>query len=164
MPSSAQKPPTNRGLLATACAIAIAAITASAEGLITHPNPDPGNPKLMEVCYGDTEVPMRIYTVAECKALLNTRQIRDYAPKVLACVPAFKDERRIYAFAASVDAAYNIGTAAFCKSPMAEHFRKGDWAGGCNAFRGYFVTAKGKLLRGLVRRREAEAVLCAKSA
>ena len=158
------KTPAKGGLLATACAIAIAVITTSAEGLRTHPNPDPANPKLMQVCFGDTEVEMRDYTVAECKALLQSRQVRDYAPKVLACVPAFKDEKRIYAFAASIDAAYNAGVAAFCKSRMARAFNADHWKDGCNGFVGWFETAHGKKFRGLVKRRANERALCLKSA
>ena len=145
-----------------ACALAIGSLTAHFEGLITHPNPDPGNPKLQQVCYGDTEVPMRTYTADECAILLKSRQAKDYAPKVLECVPGFADPARKYAFAASIDASYNAGYNAFCKSRMAKAFNAGQWKQGCELFRGWYVYAGGKKLRGLVRRREAEATLCAR--
>lgn len=164
MPSSAPKTPPKGGLLATACAIAIAFLTAHFEGLVTHPNPDPANPNLQQVCYGDTAVPMRTYTPEECQVLLEARQQRDYAPAVLKCVPGFADERRKYAFAASIDAAYNAGIAAFCKSRMARAFNAGQWKAGCEGFRGWYETANHKPLRGLVRRRAAERALCLKSA
>jgi lysozyme len=141
-----------------ACLIA-APLTAMFEGLRTKPYADPGDGRLT-VCYGETEREMRRYTPDECRVLLEARQQKDYAPAVLKCVPAIGSKPN--AFAASIDAAYNAGTAAFCRSPMTKRFNAGDWAGGCNAFSGWYVTAKGKKLPGLVRRREAERTLCLK--
>lgn len=137
-------------------------LTASFEGLRLKPYPDPGNPQLLSVCYGETERPMRLYTADECTVLLQARQAQDYAPAVLKCVPGFSDPNKRHAFAASVDFSYNAGVKAFCKSRMARAFNAGQWKAGCEGFRGYYVTAKGKLLKGLVRRREAEARLCRK--
>ena len=103
---------------------------------------------------------MRVYSADECRVLLMSRQRADYAPAVLKCVPALAMRRD--AFAAAIDASYNAGIGAFCRSPMARRFEAGDWAGGCNAFRGWRTTAKGRALPGLVRRREAERALCLK--
>jgi lysozyme len=87
---------------------------------------------------------------------------------VLLCVPAFAEEKRRYAFAAAIDASYNAGWAAFCKSRMARAFNANRWAEGCNGFSGWYATARinGKPtpLKGLQRRREAERKLCLKSA
>jgi lysozyme len=105
---------------------------------------------------------MRTYTPQECQVLLEARQQHDYAPAVLKCAPGLVDRK--HAFAASIDAAYNAGVAAFCRSPMARRFNAGDWAGGCDAFSNWYTTAKGKRLRGLVRRRAAERALCLKDA
>ena len=157
------KTPPKSGLIAAAILLA-APLTAKYEGLRLQPYPDPGNPKLLTVCHGDTEVPMRTYTPDECLVLLKSRQAKDYAPAVLKCVPGFADPRQKYAFAASVDFAYNAGWSAFCKSPMARKFNAGDWAGGCKAFSGYYIRSNGKVFRGLVRRREAERGLCLKAA
>jgi lysozyme len=159
MPSSAQKP-APKGAIAAACALAIAALTANFEGLRTRPYHDPGDGRLT-VCYGETEREMRNYTPEECAMLLQARQERDYAPKVLKCVPGLADRRN--AFAASIDAAYNAGVAAFCRSRMARAFNQGKWVEGCNGFVGWYETAKGKKLRGLVRRRAAERALCLKN-
>src|SRR5690349_18002275 len=74
-----------------ACALCTA-LTAAYEGLRTKPYHDPGDGRLT-VCYGETEREMRTYTPQECAALLRERQMSDYAPKVLQCVPAFADER-----------------------------------------------------------------------
>lgn len=161
MPSSAPRtPPKAPALIALAVLISVP-LTASFEGLRLKPYPDPGNPKLMSVCYGETERPLRLYTADECKVLLQARQEQDYAPAVLKCVPALANRR--HAFAASIDFAYNAGTKAFCNSRMARAFKAGDWDAGCNGFENYYVTAKGKRLKGLVRRRVAERSLCLKT-
>jgi lysozyme len=146
--------------IASACLIA-APLTAMFEGLRTKPYHDPGDGRLT-VCYGETEREMRSYTPDECAILLQSRQAKDYAPAVLKCVPSIGGRKE--PFAAAIDASYNAGTAAFCKSPMARRFNAGDWKGGCNAFPGWYVTAKGKRLPGLVRRREAERQLCLRGA
>jgi lysozyme len=148
--------------IAGACTLAAGALTIPFEGLVTHPNPDPANPRLLQVCYGDTEVEMRVYTPQECQVLLIARQQRHYAPAVLKCVPGLADKRN--AFAASIDASYNAGIAAFCRSRMARAFNQGKWREGCNGFVGWYETARGKRLRGLVRRRAAERALCLKDA
>jgi lysozyme len=146
--------------LAAAVTIAVP-LTATFEGLRTHPYRDPGDGR-WTVCYGETERELRGYTRDECAILLKSREAKDYAPAVLKCVPGI--DSRINVFAASIDAAYNAGVKAFCRSPMAAAFRRGDFAAGCAAFDGWYVTAKGKRLRGLVRRRAAERALCEKAA
>jgi lysozyme len=160
MPSGEQpRTPPKAPALIAACALC-AALTAGFEGLRTKPYRDPAG--IPTVCYGETEREMRSYSADECMALLKDRQASDYAPAVLKCVPAFADQRRRYAFAASIDAAYNAGIAAFCRSRMARAFNAGRWRQGCEGFRGWYVTAKGKRLRGLERRRESERALCLK--
>jgi GH24 family phage-related lysozyme (muramidase) len=47
---------------------------------------------------------------------------------------------------------------------MAKAFKANDYKTGCAKFRGYYVRGGGKVLKGLVRRREAEASLCARIA
>lgn len=145
---------------AIAAAVAIAAPFAEPrEGFAPRPYLDPA--RIVTYCYGETEgVEARIYSRDECAAKLRRRMARDYAPKILSCVPRFADPSKRYAFAASIDAAYNAGPVAFCKSPMARHFNAGHWAAGCDAFPGWYVTARGVRLRGLVARREGEAALC----
>lgn len=161
MPSDAPQRPSSRALIAAAVLIA-APLTASFEGLRTTPYHDPGDGRLT-VCYGETEREMRQYTPDECQVLLEARQQADYAPAVLKCVPGFADEKRINAFAAATDAAYNAGVVAFCRSPMARLFNSGQWREGCERFVGWYETAHGKKLRGLVKRRAAERSLCLKS-
>jgi lysozyme len=159
-----KKAPSKASLAIAAAVLLSVPVTGAFEGLRTHPYRDPGDPRLWTVCYGETEREIRTYTAQECRALLNGRQEQDYGPAVLKCVPAFADERRRYAFAASIDAAYNAGIGAFCRSRMARAFNAGQWRQGCDGFLGWRATANGKVLRGLERRREAERALCLKGA
>jgi GH24 family phage-related lysozyme (muramidase) len=150
---------------AIGAAVVIAApLTASFEGLRTKPYYDPAH--ILTVCYGETEREMRSYTEAECEGLLQNREAANYAPAIAKCVPGFADEKRRYAFAASIDASYNAGIRGFCNSRMARAFNAGDWKRGCDLFLGWRATAvvKGQrvTLRGLERRRVAERNLCLK--
>lgn len=147
--------------IAIAAAVAVAVpVTAGFEGLRTKPYRDPVG--IPTVCYGETERAMRTYTADECAVMLKARQAADYAPKVLDCVPGFVDDRHRHAFAAAIDASYNAGSAAFCRSRMARSFNLGRWADGCNGFVGWYETGAGKRLPGLTRRRAAERTLCLK--
>lgn len=113
-------------------------------------------------CYGERQVdPSIIYSKSQCAEKLRVRMARDYAPPIIACVPDFADPRYRWAFGAALDASYNAGPAAVCKSRMARAFNAGKWAEGCNAFRGWYVTSRGVKYPGLVRRRNEEADYCA---
>lgn len=114
---------------------------------------------VLTVCYGETQGPMRRYSDAECSTMLNKRVEADYAAPILRCVPGFKD--RAYPFAASISLSYNIGTSAFCRSSAARMFNAGKWAAGCDAML-LWNKAGGRVVRGLVNRREAERKLCMK--
>jgi lysozyme len=109
------------------------------------------------VCFGETRVPMRRYSDAECIAMKRRAVEHDFAPAVFRCVPELRD--RPNQAAASISLAYNIGTSGFCKSTAARRFNAGDWRGGCEAI-GRFNRAGGKIVRGLVNRRAAEVRLC----
>lgn len=61
-------------------------------------------------------------------------------------------------FGAMVSLAYNIGPGAFKKSTVLRKFNAGDKAGAADAFL-LWNKAKGKVLRGLTRRRKAERAL-----
>lgn len=149
--------------IAAACVVC-APLTAGFEGLRTKPYYDPAH--VQTVCYGETERAMHQYSSDECLAMLKDRQASNYAPAIAKCVPAFSDERHRYAFAASIDAGYNAGIAALCRSRMARAFNAGQWQQGCNGFLGWYATARisGRPtpLKGLQRRREAERAVCLK--
>lgn len=61
-------------------------------------------------------------------------------------------------FDALVSFSYNVGTGALHKSTLLRHLNKGDYARAASHF-GDFKKAGGKVLKGLVRRRAAEAAL-----
>lgn len=109
------------------------------------------------VCTGETRVAMRRYTPAECDAMLRRALESDYAPAVLAAVPALRN--RPHQLAASISLSYNIGKAAFARSTVARRFKAGDWRGGCEAFL-MWNRAGGRVVPGLTLRRQAERALC----
>ena len=147
------------GSIAAAIAAAVVIVspfTAAHEGQRLVPYADIGGK--MTVCYGETRVEMRRYSAVECRALLNKALTSDYAPPVIACVPQFAEAR--YPFAASIDAAYNAGAGAFCRSRAAELFRQRQWRAGCAALIGWRDTVKGVKVRGLANRRRDQMNLC----
>lgn len=160
----ASTPPKAPALIAAALLIAIPLAT-QFEGFRGKAYSDPAH--ILTQCYGETEGvdPSRIYSKDECAAKLRARLARDYAPLILKCLPQLDMEHR-HVFGALLDAGYNAGPAAVCKSRMAVSIRAGDWAGACRGFIGWYVTTTdrrtgvSKALPGLVRRRQAEANAC----
>ncbi|UEP49667.1 lysozyme [Burkholderia ambifaria] len=119
-------------------------------------------------CMGDTTnvVVGQRYSEAECRELLE-RQLIVHAEPVLKCTPILKGHT--YQLAAAVSFAYNVGTTAYCGSTTAKRFNAGDWKGACRAMneadngRPQWVTARGRVLPGLVKRRADERELCERS-
>ncbi|MBN3822366.1 lysozyme [Burkholderia sp. Ac-20384] len=116
-------------------------------------------------CMGDTTnvVVGQRYSEAECRESLE-RQLIAHADPVLKCTPGLKGHT--YQLAAAVSWAYNIGQSAYCGSTTAKRFNAGDWKGACRAMneadngRPQWVTAGGRVLPGLVKRRAEERALC----
>lgn len=139
-----------------ALALAIAAPTVERwEGTRTDPYKDMVG--VWTVCTGETRVAMRRYTPAQCADLLRRALENDYAPAVLAAVPALR--HRPYQLAASISLTYNIGTAAFARSTVARRFNAGEWRGGCEAFL-MWNRAGSRVVPGLTNRRRDERKLC----
>jgi lysozyme len=157
--------PKSKAAIAIAAAVAIAAPLAQQwEGYRGKAYLDPV--KVLTQCYGETvDVdPARIYSKDECAAKLRKRMAANYAPPILKCIPSLVDHH--VAFGAVLDASYNAGPVAVCKSPMARAFNAGDYKRGCKALLDWYVTAKDRKtgvrvkLRGLVNRRAAEYRVC----
>lgn len=72
--------------------------------------------------------------------------------------PLFKRRATPNQFGAFLSLAYNIGTGAFSRSTALRRFNAGDDAGAVEALT-WFNKAGGRVMRGLVRRREAEKAL-----
>ena len=117
---------------------------------------------ILTQCYGETANirPDLIYSKDECAEKMRARMRRDYAPKIVACAPDFANPMNRWPFEAAIDASYNAGPAAVCRSPMVKAFNAGRWDAGCAAFVGWYTTARGVPLAGLVRRRIAERDHC----
>ena len=69
-------------------------------------------------------------------------------------VPLYQHE-----FDAYISLAYNIGTGAFCRSTLVKKLNTKDYAGACEEIKRW-NKAGGKVLPGLVKRREAEYRMC----
>lgn len=141
------------GAIAGALAIATPFV-AKWEGLRTDPYKDIGG--VMTVCYGETNIPMRKYTPAECEAMLRD-SLGGYAKGVLERNPNLKD--RPFQLAAASSLAYNIGVSAYRGSTVARRFTQGDYKGACDAFLMWRFVGK-KEVKGLLNRRKAEREIC----
>ncbi|WP_080429853.1 lysozyme [Burkholderia ubonensis] len=116
-------------------------------------------------CVGDTRgvIVGKSYSEAECLESLE-KHLMAHASVVLRCTPGLKQHP--YQLAAAVSFADNIGPTAYCSSTTARRFNAGDWRGACRAMnesdsgRPQWVTARGRMLRGLVKRRAEERSIC----
>lgn len=111
-------------------------------------------------CYGQTPAdggnvkPGQVFTKTECDAQL-AESLPKYLDAIVPCINgaiAPKD-LPVKVWASLVDAAYNAGPGAVCKSPMVAKINKGDVRGGCEAFRGWYVRSAGEVRKGLIARR-----------
>lgn len=96
----------------------------------------------------------RVITEAEAEWYLQ-KTVDKFAAQITPAITAPINENEFGAF---VSLAYNIGPGAFRKSSALRHFNAGDKAKAADSIL-LFNKAGGKVLRGLVRRREAERAL-----
>lgn len=137
-------------------AAAVALITAW-EGLRTVAYKD--SVGIATVCVGETRgVKMGDrYTVDECKDKL-TSALKDFETGMRACLKA-PDAIPDKVYVSMLSVSYNIGTGAFCRSSMARNLNAGNYTAACNSLLLY-TRAGGKVIQGLVNRRDAERKLC----
>lgn len=149
-----------KGKIAVTAAAAIIALSAGLlvkpwEGVSLEPYTDIVG--VRTVCYGQTgPAASRSYTQAECDAMLSS-ELGQYLAELDACID--KPLRR-HEWAALLSWAYNVGTAAACKSTLV---RKVNAGAGPAEFCPELLRwnrAGGKTVRGLTRRREAEFRVC----
>lgn len=125
------------------------------EGLRTRAYIDPvGVPT---VCYGHTENVKLTdeYTKGECDKLLRG-ELYEYYGYVEKCINYPLEPHQAAAF---TSATYNVGARIVCNSTLQKKANHGDIEGACNELPRW-VYAKGKRLRGLVKRRESERNMC----
>lgn len=136
-------------------ALVAVALAANFEGLRTETYHDVTG--IPTICYGETHgvQPGDTATPAECEAMLANR-MAIVRGEVNRCITYPASNMELASF---YDLAYNIGSPTFCKSTVAKRFNAGDTVGACDAIR-WYNKAGGKVLKGLVRRRQAEYELC----
>lgn len=136
------------------CAIAVTCVSGF-EGLRTAAYSDPVG--IPTICFGETKG-VRLgqrATVDECKGMLaDSLEIANRG--VDSCVRTYlPDTRR----AALVSMTYNIGVGNFCGSTLVRKLNAGDTRGACDEM-SRWNRAKGIVLPGLTKRREAERQMC----
>lgn len=137
------------------------------EGLWTTAQVDTvGTGRPVTVCYGETraDIPnLQVgdkFTPKQCSDQL-AKSLPKYWDGIAPCIHVALPDK---AKAALISAAYNAGPAAVCRSPMVERMNAGDIFGGCDAFAGWYVRAQGRIVKGLVNRRNGEKALCLEGA
>lgn len=134
--------------------LAAAALIAPWEGLRTDPYRDIVG--VWTVCYGETNVEMRRYTVAECEAML-ARSVERYVKGVAKCI---HQPLTVNQWAAIGSWAYNVGERAACNSTLVRQINAGAPASVWCAQLLRWNKAGGKVVRGLTNRRKAEYEVC----
>lgn len=137
------------------------ALAIPAEGLRQVAYYDP--PGILTVCYGTTTgvVKGRVYTIAECKALLD-KDMAGAIDAVERCQPGLP----IPVLAAFSDAVYNIGPKVACNtltSTAARLLKEGEYSAACRQLPRWSrasIAGVSVELPGLVKRRQAEMRLC----
>jgi len=132
-----------------------APFTAQHEGLRLKAYLDPVG--IPTICFGETEgVKMgQVQTLENCNTML-TSKLGMFGTGVDYMV---KPEMSPQTHAAFTSFAYNVGIGAFQKSSVLRLYNEGKPIAACN-FLTKYVYAGGKVLKGLVKRREAERDLC----
>lgn len=113
---------------------------------------------VLTVCYGHTGsdiVKDKIYTDAECKALLD----KDLSITANGINPHIKVDLPVTMRAAFYSFAYNVGVGAFISSTLLKVLNIGDFQGACSQLKRW-VYAAGKPWKGLMTRREIEEAVC----
>ena len=136
------------------------------EGLVLKSHWDPFA-KIWDICYGDTKGigPGMTKTRTECKDMLLRRVHDDYYQVIMQCSPNLA-KSPISVRASMISGSYNFGVGAWCRSTAKARIEAGQWRAACEA-QTAFNRAGGKIVRGLVNRREmgdaqriGEAELC----
>ena len=108
-------------------------------------------------CYGQTDEFGKVkvgtkFTKQECDAKLAD-SLPAYLAKIEKCVRVPLPDKTM---AALLDASYNAGPAAVCRSPMVAKMNAGKTKAGCEAFAGWYIRSDGRVRRGLVARRQGD--------
>lgn len=149
--------------------IAIAGVVSSAlvaflslwEGKVSQTRWDPIG-GTYDVCHGHTgkyAIPGARYSDAKCLEILR-EDIATHQAGVIECIQSPVNQNQLDAF---TSLAFNIGVGAACSSTAMRLFNEGRTAEACEAFmkfRGVWKDGEFIVVKGLLRRREAERLWC----
>lgn len=112
-------------------------------------------------CYGETAgiKPGMKFSKATCDNMLVDSLVK-HEQGMRACLKA-PDALPVNVYVADLSLAYNVGVGAFCKSSIVKLQNAAQIAASCDRFLLY-NKAGGKVVKGLVTRRQAERTLCRK--
>ncbi|KAB2662746.1 lysozyme [Brucella tritici] len=141
----------------TALGISAVAFIGTQEGLRLKSYPDIIG--VWTACYGETKniKPGMTFTKPQCDKMLADRLV-EFETNMRSCLKA-PDQIPDKPYLAFLSLAYNIGSPTFCKSTIARKANAGDLSGACDAITLY-NRAGGKVVKGLVDRRERERAYC----
>lgn len=114
---------------------------------------------VVTACFGDTGTHVKLgqkFTQEQCLEKLAAR-LGDFNKELLATTKGVELTQNEHA--AYLVFIYNVGAEAFGASTLLKLLRAGDHVGACNQLPRW-VYAKGKKLKGLIKRRERERQIC----
>jgi lysozyme len=105
-------------------------------------------------CNGLTDVDGTVkvgqrFTKKECEERLAVA-LPKYLAALNKCIKAPMPKNSA---AALLDASFNAGSGAVCRSPMLANINAGSIRAGCDAFRGWYIRSAGQVRKGLIARR-----------
>lgn len=138
-----------------ACCVAFTPIWEGMDKVAVVDHIGTGHP--ITYCYGQTNEAGKVkagqrFTKQQCDDLL-ARSLPVYLDKIEPCVHVPLPDKTM---ASLLDASYNAGPAAVCKSPMVSKMNAGNLKAGCMAFDGWYIRASGKVVKGLINRRSGD--------
>ena len=153
-------------VMGVSAAAALVAFTSAREGVSLTPYSDRLANGLATVCYGETNVQMRRYTLPECKQMLGD-SLAGYADKVRSLTPGFDsltDGQKV----AVVDFAYNAGVANYERSTLRKMYAAKEFPAACDQFLKWRFVAGGtrdcsdpaNKCSGIAERRRAARAVC----
>lgn len=152
------------GVVGATAAGLLITLTSSMEGVSLEPYDDRLADNLQTVCFGETNVEMRTYTLQECKDLLAD-SLSTYATQVRNLTPGFDNLTDGQKFAV-IDMAYNVGVANYTGSTLRKKFIAKDFPEACDEFLKWrFVRRKdcsiaSNQCSGIWKRRQKERKAC----
>lgn len=161
-----QKPgkKTLAGVIGVTAASVLISVTSSMEGVSLKPYDDRLAGHVQTVCFGETNVEMRAYSMNECKDMLAD-SLAGYATEVRKATPGF-DDLTDGQKVAVVDMAYNTGLANYKGSTLRKKYAAKDFPEACDEFLKWrFVRSKdcsvaSNQCSGIWKRRQLERKAC----